>query len=153
MNKTVAYCALLLVGFLLIAVTVLRPEIMSDNNRFLKEFVNSNILAILGVLLTITLASAAQIHLALNEVESKIGHSFLHKTRTGVHGAAYWLIWLFILSVLVVFLKPYFYSSLYWQSFFNGAAVFILFWMVLIMSSLMKLVFAIKPHFDNDHTS
>jgi hypothetical protein len=150
MTKTVSYCALLVVALFLAMATVLRPEIMSDENKFLCDFVGQNLLAILGVILTITLASAAQIHLALNEAETAAGKVFLGKTRSGVHSSSYWLIWLFLVAVAVVVVKPYFSSSQSLQSFFNSASLFILFWMVLIMSSLMRLVFAIKPLFPED---
>lgn len=149
MSKSVGYCLLTTVGIFLLALTFLRPALLSDGNTFLAGFVNQNILGILGVILTITLASAAQIHLALNDVETRRGRLFLHKTRAGVRVAAYWLIWQFLAAVVVVLIKPYF-LSLEGQSFFNCAALFILFWMVLIMASLMQLVFALKPHFE-DH--
>ena len=148
MSKAVSYCLLIVVGFFLLSATVFKPDVLSDSNKFLADFVNQNILAILGVVLTITLASAAQIHLALNEVENKAKKVIFTKTRSGVHSSSYWLIGLFFLSILVALVKPYFMASIPWQSFFNGAALFILFWMVLIMASLMRLVFAIKPNFD-----
>jgi len=149
MSKTVGYCLLATMGAFLLALTLLRPSLLSDENCFLKDFVNQNILGVLGVILTITLASTAQIHLALNEVESKRGRPFLHKTRAGVRSAAYWLIWQFLMAVVVVLLKPYFHSP-EGQSFFNCTALFILFWMILIMASLTHFVFALKPNFE-DH--
>ena len=149
MNRGASYCSLMVVGFFLLAATVFRPHLISDENRFLADFVNQNVLAILGVILAITLASAAQIHLALNETESRMKRPFLHKTRIGVHSSSYCLIWLFLASILLVLVKPYFIAWVEWQSFFNGAVLFSLFWMVLIMASLMRLVFAIKPHFDD----
>jgi hypothetical protein len=148
MSKAIAYCSLLTVGFFLAAVTVCKPELLSDDNRFLKALVDKDFLVISGVILTITLASAGQLHLTLNEAEARVGRPFLQKTRAGVHSSAYWLIGLFLIAVVLLILKPYFDSSGPWQAFFNSAAVFILFWMILIMTSLTALVFAIKPHFD-----
>ncbi len=149
MNKTVAYCSMLVVGLFLTVVTVCKPHVLSDDSGFLRDFVNANLVLVAGVILTITLASAAQIHLALNEIESRIGRPFLHKTRAGVHGSAYWLIGLFLTSTVVALVKPYFQSSIVGQSVFNSAALFVLFWMVLIMTSLTRLIFTIKPHFDS----
>jgi hypothetical protein len=150
MSKSVSYCALLVMGCLLVAIVLLRPNIMSDESGFLKDFVGANLLLVSGVVLTITLASAGQIHLSLNEIESRVGRAFLHKTRAGVHGAAYWLIGLFLGAVVAVVLKPYFLTSIAGQALFNSVALFILFWMVLIMVSLTTLVFTIKPHFPAD---
>lgn len=151
MNRSVAYCSLLVVGAILLTLVLLRPNVLSDNSAFLKDFVGTNLLLVLGVILTITLASAGQIHLSLNEIESRVGRQFLHKTRSGVHSSAYWLIALFLGAVVVAVIKPYFLSSVAGQAFFNGISLLILFWMVLIMLSLTRLVFAIKPHFESDH--
>jgi hypothetical protein len=147
MTKAVSICALIVVGGLLAAIVVLAPSLLSDGSGFLKDFVGANLLLVSGVVLTITLASAGQLHLTLNDVEARFGRQFLHKTRAGVHSSAYWLIGLFLGAVVAVVLKPYFLSSVAGQAFFNGASLFILFWMVLIMASLTRLVFAIKPHF------
>lgn len=141
----VAYCSLLVVGAFFSVTTVCNPALLSDDNGFLKELVGVNLLLVSGVILTITLASAGQIHLSLNEIEAKYDGPFLHKTRSGVHSSAYWLIALFLAGAADVILKHYF-GGLSWESFFNSVALFILFWMVLIMASLTRLIFAIKPH-------
>lgn len=135
MNRTIAYCSLMVVLAFLFALTVCSPELLSDDNAFLKELVGVNFLLVSGVILTITLASAGQIHLSLNEIEARHDGPFLHKTRAGVHSSAYWLIALFLAGVVDVTLKHYFYGPP-WESFFNSVALFILFWMVLIMASL-----------------
>lgn len=148
--KTASYCSLLVVGSFLIIATVFRPELLADQNHFLEAHVGANLLLVLGVILIITLASAGQIHLSLNDIESKVGHAFLHKTRSGVHGSVCWLIGLFIGSVVLVVIKPFFHGSAPMESLFNGTALFVLFWMVLIMASLTRLIFAIKLHFNVD---
>jgi hypothetical protein len=153
MSRTVSYCVLVVMAGLLAAIVILHPVSLSNRSEFLQDLVGTNLLLVAGVVLTITLASAGQIHLALNDIETKFGRAFLHKTRMGVHSSAYWLIGLFLASVLVVVLKPYFLFSVGAQAFFNGAALFILLWMVLIMASLTRLVFAIKPHFDPERPS
>lgn len=147
MSRAVSYCALLVAGLFLTTVTVCRPNLLSDESHFLQDFVGANFILVAGVVLTITSASAGQIHLSLNEIESRVGRAFLHNTRAGVHSSSYWLIGLFFASVMVVVIKPYFLFSISGQSFFNSLALFILFWMVLIMASLTRLVFAIRPHF------
>lgn len=145
MNKTIAWCSLIVTAGVIIAISAIRPELLSDGNAFFKELVGANLLLVCGVILTITLASAGQIHLSLNEIESRHGGAFLHKTRSGVHHSAYFLIALFLASVILVTVKHYFDTPRV-EAFFNGAALFILLWMVLIMASLTRLIFAIKPH-------
>lgn len=149
MSKTVSYCALLVVASFLATVVVCKPELLSDGNSFLKALVDKDFLVISGVILTITLASSASVHLALNDIESRVGHAFLHRTRANVHSSSYWLIAMFLVATVLLILKPYFEHSVQAQSAFNSAALLILFWMILIMTSLTRLVFAIKPHFDD----
>lgn len=149
MNRAIAYCSLLVVGAFLATVAVCKPDLLSDANAFLKELVGVNLLLVSGVILTITLASAGQIHLSLNEIEVRHGEMFLHKTRAGVHSSAYWLIALFLAAAVTVAVKHYFDTPSA-EAFFNGVALFILFWMVLIMASLTRLIFAIKPHHPRD---
>jgi hypothetical protein len=149
MNKTVAYCSLLVVGGLLAAIAICKPHLLSDENHFLNELVGVNLLLVAGVILTITLASAGQIHLTLNEIEARHDGPFLTRTRAGVHDSAYWLIAHFLASVAVVTTKHYF-ESVESQAIFNAIALLILFWMVLIMTSLTRLIFAIKPHYRSE---
>ncbi len=61
MNRTVAYCSLLVVGAFLATVVVCKPHLLSDDNHFLLDLVGVNLLLVSGVILTITLASAGQI--------------------------------------------------------------------------------------------
>ena len=96
-------------------------------------------------MLTITFASAGQVDLTLNEIEEKHNKVFLTKTRCNVRNAAYMLILLFLLSIILVVAKPYAGAALWAQSLFNSTALFFLFWMTLVMTSLTQLIFAIRP--------
>ena len=60
---------IILVAFILFCSvsTVVKPEFLA-NNVFLVEFVNQELLALLAVILAITFASVANIHLALNRI-------------------------------------------------------------------------------------
>lgn len=68
---------------------------------------NHELLAVLGVILAITLASAAQLHLTFNQIEESYqDKGGLSRSRRRVHSAAYWLIGLFLVAVLLVVVKP-----------------------------------------------
>ena len=69
MSKTTAY--ILLIAFCAgsVTISVVRPDFLGDDNIFLKNFVNHEFLNILGLILAITLASVANIHLAFNRIE------------------------------------------------------------------------------------
>jgi hypothetical protein len=145
MSKSVAYCTLIVAAALAVVLAAYAPAILSDRNAFLEKFVASDILNVLGVILAITLASAGQVHLAINTIEEKFGHRGLNKTRNGVHKAAYWLIGLFLIAILIVVVKPLLAKEDWSQSLFNGAALFILLWNVLILLSLTQMIFVMRP--------
>lgn len=149
MKQVTYYCCLFCVATILVVLTITRPEILSDENKFLLGFVNHEFLAISGVILTITLASAAQVHLKLNEIEEKYQDIFLTKTRSHVRRGAYWLISLFLVSILLVVAKPILADEVWSQSLFNSAAIFILFFMTLVLGAITQLIFAIKPNIND----
>lgn len=148
MSRTVGYCALMVTATIVVVLAIGAPTVLGDtNNSFLKGFVNHELLAVLGVILAITLASAGQIHLTLNSIEERLGlpGATFHRTRAGVRSSAYWLIGLFLMAVLLVVLKPLLARHDWSETLFNGAALVVLLWTALILISLTELIFAIKP--------
>ena len=109
-------------------------------------FVNHEFLNVLGVILAITLASAAQIHLAFNRIEERMGQpGGLSKSRQNLRKAAYWLIGLFLAGIAIVVTKPIACCGPVGEGIFNSFALVILVWHVLILISITELVFAIPP--------
>lgn len=150
MTKTVAYCALIVSGGIVVVISVYSPRILSDQNSFLFSFVNHNFLNVLGVILAITLASAAQLHLTFNRIEERYQQRGLVKTRANLHRAAFWLIGLFIVAILLVIIKPIIADTDAMQSLFNGAAAIILLWNALILISITQAIFAIKADIEDE---
>jgi hypothetical protein len=148
MNKTIAYCILIATTAVLLVISVARADMLSDANEFLRGFVNQELLNILGVILAITLASTANIHLAFNRIEERHNApGSLEKSRRNLKKATYWLIGLFIAAAIGVVLKPLAASTPTGQAIFNSGALVILLWQVLILVSLTQLVFLIEPEF------
>jgi hypothetical protein len=146
MTPNIAICTLICAAVLMVVLTVVDATILSDHNRFLKDFVNQELLAILGVILAITLASAASLHLEFNKIEERFGRAGLGKAREGVKSAAYCLIGLFLASVVLVVTKPLFGDDAEKTlSLINGAALFILLWNVLLLIELTQAAFSIQP--------
>jgi CBS domain containing-hemolysin-like protein len=152
MTKTIAYCALIIFFGVICAVSVAAPGILSDQNQFLKGFVTQEILAMLAVIVSITLASTSALHLELNKIEERHGHRGFVKTRAGIKQAAFTLIILLVAAVALVVGKAAMALCLEnrGQAFLNGLALFILLWNVLILISITQAVFAIKPNIPND---
>lgn len=150
MNKTISYVLLFLIAAVLLVAAFSQPYILSNQNEFLANFVNHEFLNVLGVILAITLASAGQLHLKFNEIEERYDQKGgLSKTRRGVHQAAYWLIALFLLAVVVVVAKPVVTSNPLSEAICNALAIFILVWYVLLLISLTQTTFKITADIDD----
>jgi hypothetical protein len=133
-----------------IVISTVRPSALNDQNAFLRNFINHELINILGVILAITLASVANIHLAFNRIEERYNApDALSKSRGNLKKAAYWLIGLFVAGIVIVVSKPMASdpSTPTLEALFNSAGLLVLLWQVLILVSLMQLVFMIKPEF------
>jgi hypothetical protein len=148
MNKAVAWCLLICFTAIMLALVICYPTAISDHNEFLHHFVNQELLALLGIIMTITLASAANLHLEFNKIEERHKKRALTGTRAKVKQAANCLIVLFTVSVAIVVCKPLMDETERLQAVFNGAALFVVLWNVMILVELTQLTFAIKPEID-----
>jgi hypothetical protein len=138
MSKTVA--RVIFVGGLIVWMVTLvaRPDTISDANAFLRGFVTHELLGFLAVVVTITLASAAQLHLALNQLEATAGmKDKFPNTRGSVRRSAYALLWALGTALILVVVKPMAVpatGNVSVEAFFNGAAL------MLVLGSLLTLV-------------
>lgn len=146
MNKTIARCTFISASIAWIVLSLTEPWVLGDSNRFLKNFVNHEILNFLGVIVAITLASSANIHLEFNKIEERAKERILSRTRISVKKSAFWLIGMLVLSIIIVVSKPHFGTSDIATSLVNGAALLIILFNVLILIDLTQLVFSIEPH-------
>ncbi len=146
MNNAVGIILLSLFGSVLLIISVCQPDYLSDNNKFLQEFMNQNLLSILGVIVAITIASASQVHLELGRMEEKhkAKNAFL-STKIEVRRGSFCLIYLFLFALLIVVMKPVLAHSNVAEAIFNSLGLFTLFWNMLILTALIQLVFKIGP--------
>lgn len=149
MKQTTYICILVVTAGVILVCIIVSPTLLSDANSFLKEFVGSNFLELLGVILAITLASSAQLHLAFNQIEERFNKRGMTASRASVRSDTYALIILFLLGVVVVFTKAAVATAKWSQALFNGAALYILLWTVLLLISLTRTVFALPPIFQD----
>ena len=115
---------------------------LSDNNKFLANFVNQELLAVLGVIVTITLASAASLHLELNRLEDDHGEGF-EEARFATKAYAYLLIWIFLGAIALVIVKPIAAQSPFVEAVFNSLAILIIVLNVMALMDLTGAVFQI----------
>ena len=150
MNGVIAYSSLIVGAGITVALAICAPALLSDNNGFLKGFVGNELLAVLGVILAITLGTAAQLHLTFNKIEEDYKQrNALNTSRKSVQSGAYWLIGLFLFALLLVVVKPLLALSEWSQTLFNGTAIIVLIAYVLALIDLLKTAFAIRPKIDD----
>ena len=146
MNRTVAQCSIICASAVWIILSVTAPWVLSDNNTMLANFISQGgFLSFLGVIVTITLASAANLHLELNKIEEKINKIIFTKTRASVKSSSFWLIGMLLIAILIFSIKSIFCKTEILQSFFNGFCLLIVFFNVLVLIDLKQTIFAIEP--------
>jgi hypothetical protein len=128
-----------------IVLCITAPWALSDQNRFLNDFVSDQLLGFMGVLVTISLASASNLHLELNKFEEKMGERIFVKARERIGQAASLLIGVLGFSIVLAVLKPVSQESAAFQSVFNGAALITLLVSILTLSDLTRTVFKLGP--------
>jgi|SRR5450631_3900753 hypothetical protein len=149
MTRNIAICTLISALAVVLICAIYNPSYLSDQNTFMHHFVNHELLALLGIIMTITLASAASLHLEFNKIEEKFQKHGLTNTRRGVMQGAYGLIFGFLLAMALVVFKPLLPHSEGAEAVVNGLALIILLFNVLILLELTQLAFAIKPNIDD----
>ena len=146
MNRTIAICALLAWAAAWAALVAAAPWTISDQNRFLKGFVNEQFLSFMGVVVTITLASAANLYIELNKLEDKIGQQVFIKTKADVRTSAYFLIGTLIASIVTVIMKPLLDCGPRAEAGVNGVAITILILSIMVLIDLTQAAFNLDPH-------
>lgn len=146
MNRTIAICALLVWAATLVVLVAAAPWTISDANKFFKGFVNEQFLGFMGVVVTITLASAANINIELNKIEEKLGRTIFSRTKRDIKHSAFSLIGALISAIVLVILKPLFDSGERAQAIMNGLAVAIILASVLILIDLTQAAFGLELH-------
>jgi hypothetical protein len=136
-------------------VSILAPQVLDDSNSFLKGFVNHELLAFLGVIVTITLASVANLHLELNKIEESLqrGGAFT-RTRFKLRQSAHWLLALLLIALSIVTAKPVViaaYNGGTAAALFNSAALLVVLFNVLVLLDLTSAAFQISPQIQGNH--
>jgi hypothetical protein len=141
-----------LVGFMGASIAC-EPTWLGDSNKFLANFINHEYLNVLGVILAITLASLAQIHLSLNAIEERRNIRLPAGVRAEIRSAARWLIGGFVAALFLVWLKPLLPAVERSTAIVNSAALLLLGFYVLILIDITHSVFDIGPDIDADEPS
>lgn len=136
---------LITLGALIIlwSISACAPYLLSDEgNTFLKGFVNQELLSFLGVIVTITLASAANLHLELNKIQDLTGIKF-HRTREGVRLSAYSLIFILGIAGGLVIVKPILGHDMRASAACNSLAIVLVLFSLFVLSDLTRTILSI----------
>ena len=141
MTKIDSWMVFLLALSFLAAISFMDSSLLGDDNPFLGQFVNHEFLNFMGVIVTITLASTANIHMELRRKEKEQGKEFLSRTRGAVRKSAFSLVWALFLSIVLVVVKPLLPDVEVLAAIANSFALAIMLWGVLVIFDITKLAF------------
>jgi hypothetical protein len=146
MNRTVALCIFICSAATCVILSVVAPTVLSDRNSFLKGFVSHELLALLGVIVTITLASAANLHLELNKLEEPVRKRVFGPTRAAIKRSTYWLVAVLSIALVLVVAKPLVIERTATEaqdsaaSWFNSASMLVVLFSVLVLADVTQQV-------------
>lgn len=143
MTKTLAWTIFLSLTAILLSASICQPHLLSDEgNAFFRQFVTHEMLGVIGVIVTITLASSASIHLELNKLEERTGNPF-QKARNAIRDSSVALVSAFGLAFLLVMVKPWIGGSDHLSAALNSASILIFLFSLAIMADLTMAIFRI----------
>ena len=145
MQKALFFVIILIVAGILAYVTLCRPVIIAEN-QFLDNFINHELLNILAIIMTVTAASAANIHLVFNRAEEAIKEQgYFDGARKEINHNVFFLIGTFIATVLILIVRSHFLDSVTLESCFNSLCLIFLLINILALIDTTRTVFAITP--------
>ena len=137
---------LIVLAGVLVAMSICQPVILAKN-KFLEGFINQEIVSIMAVIMTISIASIATIHIWFNELEDKHGQKVFGAARREINQAAFYFIGLFLAQLLCLIVRslPIFDGNEVALSLFNGGSLLLLLCSVLTLLDIMGVVRALTP--------
>lgn len=132
-----------------LAVTVIsRPNWLSEN-EFLLDFANQEALALMAIILTVTLASVANIHVAINRlVSQRFGENAELKTmasevKSEITDNAWYIFWGFVVVIVVLLVKGLNMENEVVLAISHAIVLWILLLYILCMLDIYKVIFGI----------
>lgn len=131
------------------AATICRPDLLAKNT-FLGTFVTHELLALLAVIMTITFASIANIHMTVSRVVAQApadrreaARGAIQDTRNELNSNAWLLFWSFVAASIILLVKGTVTGNIWVESAANGLALGTLLVNVLVFHTIYETSFAI----------
>lgn len=142
----------LLVGVSVVAtLSIFFPSILASNG-FLRSFITYEIMPFLIVILTITFASVAQIHLSVSttqtsikdaETRKKIEDNFAKPLRAETQSSAWLLFWALVICTISLLVKGEYPKVEAVQSATNGIGLLVLITNAVVLYDIYSTIFAL----------
>lgn len=141
--------SVLLVG--LLCLTIVEPQPLAGN-KFLDEFISHEIMAFLIVVLTITFASVANIHLAISRMQGSIKNvgareqietQFAGPLKQETRSSAYLLFWVFCVCATSLVIKGQVPENAYVKSAVHSIGIMAVVINAVVLYDIYKTVFAL----------
>jgi hypothetical protein len=142
--KNIYVILMIVLAGVFVAMSVCVPHVLAEN-QFLIGFINHEILGIMAVIMTISIASIATIHIWFNELEEKHGKTVFGKARREINQAAFTMIWLFVGQLALLIIRSLFLQSIIVVSLFNGGSLLLLLASVITLLDVMGTVKSLTP--------
>lgn len=126
----------------LVVVSFCLPTVLSDKNKILATFINEQMIATLGVVISVNIAALAQFHLSLNKIQASLGNTF-KKVRDEIKSSGRWMVTLFAISTLLLFIKSIIGDDFILQSLLNSLQIVLLLVFILIMYDIIDTIFEV----------
>lgn len=137
----ILFVAIALLG----AAAVCSPEIL-NNNDFLALFLSHQLLSILAIIVTVTAASSANLHLAFNRAEEVSGKEGLFDdARKEVNRGAVLLLVLFLVALTALLIQSGINGLPILEASISAALLILLLVNVLVLIDLTLTIFAVHP--------
>ena len=143
--------SLFLLSAVLACLTITAPAPLAQN-EFLDDFVSHEIMAFLIVVLTITFASVANIHLAVSRMQGGIKNDqfraslerdFATPLKRETRSSAYLLFWAFCICAIALVIKGQFPTIAYVKSAVHSIAVVVVVINAMVLYDIYQTVFAL----------
>lgn len=124
------------------ALAIFFPVPFSDQNRFLLDFMDNDLLSVLGFIAAVTLASISSLHIQVIKLCRDLGVDGSAVERR-LFRSAVSLILLFGVAVLVLVLKPLFVCSPHMEAAFNCVGLFIVYLYLEMLLDIVRAAFKV----------
>jgi hypothetical protein len=125
------------------SMVICRPLWLSANT-FLDTFISHEIIAALIVILTITFASVANMHLSINRIERGVSaerRADIVKIRSSINSEAWLLFWMFLLGVAALVLKGAAGDDIHLKAAAHAIVCIVLLVNMLVLHTIYRAIF------------